>query len=131
MNRDFDEWNELKKDIHFWEAKNILIESGDIWYINIRLNIGSESIWKWKDYKRPVLVIKKLWNMFLCISMTTKWKEDNKFYYKINDKYFNKNSYLVLSQVKSIDKKRFIKRIWSISKIDLTIIKKELKLFLF
>lgn len=51
MEKKIDEWNNLKKEIHFWEIKNILIEAGDIWYINMWLNIGFESIWKWDDYK--------------------------------------------------------------------------------
>jgi len=68
----YNSWNMLKQDINFWEKKNIFIKSWDIWYINMWINIGFESIWKWKAYKRPVLVIKKLWNMFLCISMTKK-----------------------------------------------------------
>ena len=69
--------------------------------------------------------------MFLCISMTTKWKDDDKFYYRINDKYFNKKSYLTLSQWKCIDKKRFIKKTWEVSHNDLYDIKKELKSFWF
>jgi len=48
--------------------------------------------------------------MFFVISMTTQGK-NNSFYYKIDNKYFNKDSYLTLSQIKSIDKKRFIEKI--------------------
>jgi hypothetical protein len=77
------------------------------------------------------LVIKKIWNMFFCISMTTKWKDNNKFYYKINDSYFNKSSYLVLSQIRSFDKKRFIEKIWKLSNKDFYEIKKELKNIIF
>jgi hypothetical protein len=42
--------------------------------------------------------------------MTTKGKQ-NGFYRKIDAKYFQKDSFLVISQVKSIDTKRCIEKI--------------------
>jgi len=47
--------------------------------------------------------------------MTTKWK-DNKFYYKLPYNIFNKDSYCILSQIKSIDKNRFIEKMGIIPK---------------
>ena len=125
--KDYDNWNILKKDINFWNIKKKFPKEGKIWNIYNWVNIWYESIWKWIYFERPFLIIKKLWNMFLCLSMTTKWKDNHKFYYKINDNYFNKKSYLTLSQWKCIDNKRFIKKIWEITNKDLFKIKKELK----
>ena len=127
----YDSWNNLKQDIHFLENEVKFPKPWEIWNIYNWLNIGYESIWKWIDFERPFLIIKKLWVMFLCISMTTKWKDNSKFYYKLDNKYFHKSSYLTLTQWKCIDKKRFIKKIWEISHNDLYNIKKELKTFWF
>jgi len=76
------------------------------------------------------LVLKKVWNLFFVVSMTTKWK-DGKFYYKLDDSYFNKKSYLLLSQVTVVDKKRFLEYLWSITITDFVEIKKELQNILF
>lgn len=127
---DFEKWNIIKQELHYSKKNEVYAKAWDIWYINSWINIWFESMWKGKRYKRPVLVIKKLWWMFLCISMTTKWKE-NIFYYKLDYKYFNKESYLVLSQVKSNDSKRFVEKIWELSHKNFYEIKKELKKFWF
>ena len=53
--------------------------------------------------------------MYFWVIMTTKWK-DNKFYYKIPYEVFEKNSYCIMSQLRSVDKNRFIEKIWIIPK---------------
>jgi mRNA-degrading endonuclease toxin of MazEF toxin-antitoxin module len=91
-------------------------------------NIWFESNWKWHNFKRPVLILKRIWTMFLIVSMTTKWIwKENKFYYKLNNKYFNKISFITLSQFKTIDKKRFIDKIWKINEEDFLEIKNKIK----
>lgn len=127
----FDDWNKLKQEINFTDTKTFYIKERQVWYLHSGLNIWFESNWKWDDFKRPVLVIKKVWNMFFVVSMTTKWKDDNKFYYKLDNSYFDKESYLVLSQVKVVDKKRFFEHIETIKEDDFLKIKKELKKILF
>lgn len=132
INKDnYNSWNDIKQNIVFWKSDAKYPKPWEIWNIYNWINIWYESIWKWKYFERPFLVIKRLWNMFLCISMTTQWKDKSSFYYKISDSYFNKKSYLTLSQWKCIDNKRFIKKIWKLSKSDLFEIKKELKSFWF
>lgn len=119
-------WNNKKQEIHFSDLKDFYVNPREVWYVHIWINIWFETLWKWKDFKRPVLVIKKIWGMFLCVSMSTKWK-DSKFYYELSENYFQKKSYVVLSQWKCIDKKRFIDHIGTVSEEDFEAIKKELK----
>ena len=125
MEKNFDKWNELKKEIDIGE-NNLYPKVWEIWYINIWINIWNESLWKWKDFKRAFLIIKKIWNMFFWASMTTQWKDGNYFYIRISDRYFNKKSYIIKSQLKSIDKKRFIEKMWILTNKDFYNIKKEL-----
>ena len=127
----YNNWNKLKQKINFWESEKNYPKAWEIWYVNIWINIWNEVLWKWDDFKRPVLVIKKLWNIYFCVSMTSKWKDENIFYHKINDKYFDKKSYLIKSQLKSIDKKRFIEKMWKLRDKDFYNIKKELQDFIF
>ena len=123
----FDKWNTEKKRIEN-NKKVKYPKHREVWYISMWQNIWFESNWKWDNFKRPVLILKRIWTMFLIVSMTTKWIwKENKFYYKLWNKYFNKNSFITLSQFKTIDKKRFIDKIWKINKEDFVEIKNKIK----
>ena len=94
------------------------------------INLWFEENWK-TEFLRPVLVLKKVWNLFFTVALTSKWKENNNFYYKFNNISLNNpkykdSSYVILSQVKVMDKKRFFENIWSIWKDDYIEIKKRL-----
>ena len=121
----FKKWCFLKEKLNF-KKSIIYAKHKEIWYVSLWKNIWYESNWKWQDFKRPVLILKRFWTMFLVVSMTTKWKINN-FYYKLNNNYFNKNSYIVLSQIKTIDSRRFIEKIWKISTNDFLDIKNKIK----
>ncbi len=121
----FDNWNTFKKELNKSE-KYFYPKHRQIWYISIWKNIWFESNWKWEDFKRPVLILKRIWTMFLVVSMTTKWK-NNHFYYSLDEKYFNKASFITLSQFKTVDKKRFIEKIWKINESDFVEIKNRIK----
>ncbi|MBT3726858.1 hypothetical protein HOG21_04045 [bacterium] len=56
--------------------------------------------------------------MFFTVALTSKGKENNNFYYKIKDlslieknKKYMDSSFVILSQVKVMDKKRFTQHI--------------------
>lgn len=61
--------------------------------------------------------------------MTTGGKESKspEFYYDLPLHYFNKESRLVLSQARAIDRNRFIKKIGTIQKDDFSDIKEKLR----
>lgn len=127
----FDNWNKVKQGIHLGCNPNLFVNQREVWYISNWENIWTESNWKWYDFRRPVLVLKKVWNLFFIVSMTTKWKINNRFYYNLDESYFWKKSDVILSQVKVVDKKRFLEYVWEISWEDFCKIKKELKNLLF
>lgn len=126
----YDNWNILKQNINISEQKVFFVKERQVWYIHNWINIWFESNWKWDDFKRPVLVLKKVWALFFIATMTTKWKE-NKFYYKINNNCFDKDSYISLSQIRIVDKRRFFEHIWTVEESDFEKIKKELQNILF
>lgn len=131
LNNEFNLWNFLKQKINSFKEKEFYVKEKQVWLINQWKNIWFESNWKWKNFRRPVLILKKVWWVFFVVAMTTKWKKDNIFYYNLDKTYFNKESAISLSQVKIIDKKRFLKQIWEINWQDFQDIKKELKKLLF
>ena len=132
----YDEWNETKKGIHFqkWNhLENVFLNKRELWYVRLGVNIWYEENGKnW--FLRPVLVIKKVWSLFFVLALTSKWKDKNRFYHKLNDVVFNqknrkhqKNSYCILSQVSVIDKKRFTEIMWRVSEDEFFYIKEKLK----
>ena len=118
----FNNWNKLKQKIHNTHQKTFYVKQREVWYINMWVNIWAEENWKKDDFRRPVLVLKKIWSLYLCVAMTTKWKDNNFFYHKYKEK-----SYIILSQVKTIDRKRFLDKIDIINKEEFAKITKKLK----
>lgn len=81
MKEIFNNWNELKQKIQEKDSKNIFFKEWDIWWSSLWQNIQTESNWKWENFRRPILVLKKLSSdSFICIPLSTKLKEGTWFY---------------------------------------------------
>ncbi len=81
---------------------------------NIGLNIGSEIYGKTDQYTRPVLIIKIHKNIIICLPISSKIKKD-KFKFKIYTDDL-KCHCIIFDQIRVFDRKRFIKRKYTISK---------------
>lgn len=82
----FDERNGLKKQIH--EHRHVFyVKQREVWYVHLGTNVGVEEDGKGRDFKRPVLVLKKIGNVFAVLPMTTKGK-DSRFYHRLLDSTF-------------------------------------------
>jgi len=114
----FEKWSLEKQKIHMLESGNFFINEREIWFTKMGQNIGYEENGK-KNFLRPVLVLKKIGNLFFVSAMTSKGKTNHPFYHKMlsvhlkNPKNIN-SSYVILSQVKVMDKKRFFENIGSL-----------------
>ncbi len=128
----FDHWNIEKKIIHFSEMRKFYVNPREIWYVKMGQNVGNEENGKNK-FKRPVLILKIIGNMIFVVAMTTQGKKSSPFYHKIKKSKFNKKhikkdrSYVILSQVKSMDKKRFIEKMGVVKKDEFEFIKQKLR----
>ena len=130
--KDFEQWGKEKAFIHQKKSQAYPKER-EIWFVKMGVNIGFEEDGK-GAFLRPVLVLKKFGNLFFTVALTSKGKDDHYFYYKFldlyleekNDKYIN-SSYAILSQVKTIDKKRFTQNIGKISVSEFKNIKRKLR----
>jgi hypothetical protein len=118
------------------DPENFYVNPRDIYFTKMWINIGFEENWK-KDFLRPVLVLKKIWNLFFTVALTSKGKDNSNFYYKFKTARFNEenkkyenSSYCILSQVKVMDKKRFTQKIWYIKNEEFDMLKEKLKEFL-
>lgn len=135
----YDERNETKKEIHFELSEHakknptFYINEREIRYVRLWVNIGYEENGK-SGFLRPVMIIRKVWNLFFVVALTSKGKDKNRFYHKLTDVAFNEKnkkyentSYCILSQVRVIDKKRFTEIMWLVSDEEFFRIKQKLK----
>ena len=126
--KNFDEWNNIKKKIDKTNRK-LYPKPREVWNLKLWVNVWSESDGK-RWFMRPVLIIQKLWSLYLCFPLTSKWKIWSKFYYRLTSVWFldangaKINSSVMLSHLRVFDKKRFFKRKWIIDKIEYSNIKK-------
>lgn len=68
----FDNWNEIKKQLHQKEKEVKFFKERQIWWCSIGQNLGSESYGKGLTFTRPILVYKKLSErIFLGTPLTT------------------------------------------------------------
>ncbi len=104
MDKNFDKWNVIKKNIHKYK-KVIGFSQYEIIFMKVGENIGYEQNGKGKDFLRPILVYKKFNNrVFLGIPLTSQPKND-KFHFEFEYKK-DKRSFAILSQIKLFDIKR-------------------------
>jgi mRNA interferase MazF len=114
MQKDFDEWNNLKKKIDSSES-NFYVQQRQIWWCSIGLNVGSEQNGHGDNFERPVLILRKYTaDIFLCIPLTSKDKKGNYFCEIISNK--KERSIAILSQAKVLDRKRLIRLVGNISR---------------
>lgn len=125
MEKDFDTWNNIKKETH---SKNIapLFSEREVWWCSLGVNIGSEEDGKGKNYLRPVLVLRKFnKNIFYGLPITSKIKDDL-FHISINSGDIKGS--LILSQMRLIDAKRLSHLMGKVTGYELKEIKKKLKI---
>jgi mRNA-degrading endonuclease toxin of MazEF toxin-antitoxin module len=121
MEKDFDKWNNVKKEISCISLNKNFSER-DVWFIKIGLNIGYEQDGKGEESLRPVLVLRKFSKrVFLGIPLTRVEKE-LPFYHSFEFK--GNKSTAILSQIRLFDTKRLKFRYGKISKHDFMDIKK-------
>lgn len=117
MQKDFDQWNSLKKKIEEKaQDRNLFFYEREVWWGSLGLNIGVESDGKNLGFERPILIIKKFnGEMVWGVPLTSKEK-DVQHYYKIeHDKGI---SWVCLSQMKIISTKRLLRKIGVISETE-------------
>ncbi|HCY18007.1 MAG: 2,4-dihydroxyhept-2-ene-1,7-dioic acid aldolase [Candidatus Nomurabacteria bacterium GW2011_GWF2_35_12] len=122
MEKEYDNWNKLKKDLSTKESK-IFFHEREVWYCSLGKNIGYEEDGKNELFERPILIVRKFNNdIFLAIPLTSS-KKDNKYYHQYE--FSGKTFAGILSQIRLLDSRRLSRKIGMIKESDFsTIIKK-------
>ncbi len=105
---DFDDWNDLKKNIER-VANSALFHEREIWWCSLGINLGVETDGKHERYERPVLIIRKFnRDVAWVLPMTSKVKE-SPFHHSFE--MGNKKRSVMLTQLKTISTKRLSRKI--------------------
>jgi len=123
MEKEYNDWNKLKKDLST-KKSSVFFHEREIWFCSLGKNIGYEEDGKNELFERPVLVIKKFNNdIFLAIPLTSS-KKESKYYhhYELGDKSYAG----ILSQIRLLDRRRLSRKIGMIKESDFTMIIKKI-----
>lgn len=126
--KEFDKWNELKKNLHLRDEE-ILFHEREVWWCSLGVNIGYEEDGKNKLFERPVLVIKKFNKFVLWILPLTRSKKSGGYYYKIAQGNED-DSVVILSQLRLISSKRLLRKMRMIEKQEFTEISEKVRKYL-
>ncbi len=128
MEKRFDEWNELKKQLEKNSRMHIFHEK-EIWWYAAGENIGSEVSGKNVRFSRPILILRKYGNAsFFGIPLSTQYHEGRWYEYVLVK---GEMRTVMLSQAGSFSSYRLYERIDRISPAEHNRICRALTLLLF
>jgi mRNA interferase MazF len=108
MDKDFDNWNIVKKQLE-QTGRIFYAHPREIWWCSLGINIGAEINGKHENFERPVIIIKVYSKeSLIALPLTTKEKNDI-FHYKIDTE--EKTVWVKLTQTRVISTKRLIRKV--------------------
>lgn len=123
MEKDFDKWNNIKKELEKNQRK-LFFKEGEIWWMSVGVNIANESCGKGEIFRRPVLVFRKLsGNSFIGLPLTSKDKIGSWF---IDVLINNQKRCILLYQIRMFSTNRFESRLTTLEDNDFKKIKEKL-----
>ncbi len=114
MKKDFAQWDTVKQKIHE-QGTEKFYHAREIWWCSLGVNVGSEQDGGGDEYRRPVLILKALGPdtcLVLPLTQSTHVHE-----YRIPIGVIDgKEATVLLSQMRTVDTKRFVRKIEFLSK---------------
>jgi mRNA interferase MazF len=114
MHKDFSGWNKEKQKIHLRDEQTLFHER-EIWWCALGVNVGFEQDGTNEHFERPVLVVKKFNQDVLWVLPLTRSNKNNQYYYRL-DQDEDKDSMVILSQLRLISSNRLLRKMRMISK---------------
>ncbi len=128
MEKDFDGWNVLKKSIHV-ERGALNANQRELWWISFGMNVGVEIDGKDESYERPGIVLRRFNREMAWVIPTTSREKNLPFYSRFS--YEGKDYWAVLTQVRVVSTKRFLRKVGMISQERFSEMQKKLAEFVF
>lgn len=108
MEKDFDSWNKIKRNIES-NSKAPFFYERELWWCSIGENVGSEISGKHENFERPALILKVLNKQnAIILPLTTKARINPKHYLLFHAKI---RSAVILQQIRFVSGKRLIRKI--------------------
>ena len=107
MDKLFDVWMMLKRQLHQKVHRGPYVSEGDIWWASVGENVGFEVNGKSKLFSRPVIIYKKLTHEFYLVIPTTTKPKRGTWYVPFRQS--GKEMVACLHQMRTID----FRRLWS------------------
>jgi mRNA interferase MazF len=124
----YDDWNEEKKYAQFAKKPNQNFRAGEIWWVEVGVNLGFEIDGKHENFERPVLILKKYHSqLFLALPLTSRSREGS-FFREIS--YNDKVGNVIFAQAKTMSSLRLLRKLHHISDSKLAEIVKDYQQFL-
>ncbi len=103
------QWTKVKQKLDV-SHDNIYVRAGEIRWVSIGVNIGSEIDGKGSSFTRPCLILHVIGSsLALVVPFTSQKKANKQFYQRVKLNHFD--SYICLSQMRVVSQKRIFKRI--------------------
>ncbi len=107
--KDFDGWNEWKKQIQEKDL-NLIYHQGEIWWCHLGINLGFEEDGSGEAAERPVLIVRRF-NEYLCWAIPLSTSQKKNPYYVPAGIVGDKAAAAMISQMRPIDTKRLINQV--------------------
>ena len=124
MEKDFDKWNNIKKELEK-KIEKFFFKEGEVWWMSVGINIANESCGKGEIFRRPVLILRKLsGNSFIGLPLSSKEKAGSWFTdISIN----NQKRCVLLYQIRMFCTNRFESRMTTLDDADFKNVKEKLE----
>ncbi|MEI6843089.1 MAG: type II toxin-antitoxin system PemK/MazF family toxin [bacterium] len=114
MKKDFDKWNEKKKEIHN-QKSGPFCHDRELWWCTLGMNVGFEQDGSETEYRRPVLVLKGLSKQTSLIIPLTASDHIHPLRPSVG-LVEGKQACALLSQIRVIDTKRLVRKMGYLDK---------------
>jgi len=109
MEKDFDQWNKQKKQIHA-DGENKLYHTREVWWCALGANIGFEQDGYGDAHRRPVIILKGLSKQTCFIIPLTTAANDHPLRPSVG-RIAGKEARALLSQIRVVDSRRLVRKI--------------------
>jgi mRNA interferase MazF len=127
MQKDFDTWNSVKKDIDQNDSAPYFHER-ELWWVSCGINIGVEMDGKHDFFERPCLILRQFNKKMAWVLPTTSREKDDRFHASFM--LGEKTCYIALTQIKTIDSKRLLRKAGMLSAEDFASVRNRMAGFL-
>ena len=126
MEKDFEEWNKIKKETHSNGGYMPFYHERQVRWCRLGANVGFEQDGTGEDFSRPVLILKGLSrHVCIIIPLTTSMKK-NKYHASIGV-IDGRQAAAIISQIRLVDTRRLDRHIATIGKKTFADIQKAVK----